>query len=103
MASLHGVLADLLSPAELHSGPVSDDIVVLSQAIDQLVQKREISRHELQLAKEAAESANQSKSGFLANMSHKIRAPMNEILGMTDLVLETQLTPRQQFYVGHIK
>ena len=103
MASLHGVLADLLPPAELHSGPVSDDIAVLSQAIGQLVQERETSRYELQLAKEAAESANQSKSGFLANMSHKIRTPMNEILGMTDLVLETKLTPRQQFYVDHIK
>lgn len=103
LASLHRVLADLLPPAKLHSGPVSDDIAVLSQASGQLVQKRETSRQELQLAKEAAESANQSKSGFLANMSHKIRTPMNGILVMTDLALETQLTPQQQFYVGHIK
>ncbi len=53
----------------------------------------------LRQAKESADSASASKSAFLANMSHEIRTPMNAVLGMLQLVQQTELTLRQQDYI----
>ncbi len=58
---------------------------------------------DLKIAKDAAEAATRAKSDFLANMSHEIRTPLNAVIGLTELVLKTRMTPKQLDYVEKIR
>ena len=80
-----------------------DEFSAFGTMLNNLIEERYSNEKQIIQAKESAEQANIAKSSFLANMSHEIRTPLNGVIGMSNILANTKLTPSQQDHLATIE
>lgn len=80
----------------------NDEFTIFAQQVNRMMEEQNRQTEEILQTKESAISANRAKSVFLASMSHEIRTPLNGIIGMTEILSQSELSDHQKKFLTDI-